>query len=105
MKSFHAFIAFVLVASISVSDAHAASRGTGGGGLGFSCDVNNQSCSCDGVLEGADCQAMLKNCKAGSWACIESPPPAYCTCTMASRQAPAGRRIVPPSTRTLLAPE
>lgn len=105
MKSFHAAMAFVLVAGIWASPTLAASRGTGGSGLGFSCDVNNQTCSCDGVLEGADCQAMLKNCKAGSWICIESPPPAYCSCTLAARQPLPGRRVVPQTAPTLMTPE
>jgi hypothetical protein len=105
MKSFFTALAVALVVGIWFPHALAASRGTGGSGLGFSCDVNNQSCSCDGVLEGADCQAMLKNCKAGSWACIEAPPPAYCTCTMAARQPFPSRRIIPPSAPTLMTPD
>lgn len=52
-------------------------------GLSFSCDVNTTKCRCEGTLEGADCQAMLKNCKGGTYdICMESPE-MYCICTMA----------------------
>ena len=72
-------------------------------GLSFSCDVNTTKCRCEGTLEGADCQAMLKNCKGGTYdICMESPE-MYCVCTMA-RATLRSPRFSPTSPTTLLAP-
>lgn len=71
------------------------------GGLSFTCDVNTTKCRCEGDWEGADCQAMKKNCKGDIYdICLESPEQ-YCTCTMASVRAPI-RNFTPISPPTSL---
>jgi hypothetical protein len=72
--------------------AHALISGGGPAGTNFSCDVNKSSCSCDGVLEGADCQAMLKNCKGGvNPNCFHGTGGAWCECSMSKAAAPKGK--------------
>jgi hypothetical protein len=56
--------AAMAVIAVLSGDAMAANQQIGGGGLGFSCDVNTQRCECSGVETGADCQGMKKNCAA-----------------------------------------
>lgn len=73
---------------------------TTGSGLNFSCDVNTRQCECSGVPEGADCQAMLKNCKNKDWEVCYSDTN-KCYCTMASTKAPV-RKFSPVSPPTTL---
>jgi hypothetical protein len=69
--------------------AHAVISGGGAPGTNFACDVNTHSCSCDGVLEGADCQAMLKNCKGGvDPNCFHGTKGAWCECSMSLKADP-----------------
>jgi hypothetical protein len=61
----------------------------------FSCDVNRRECTCEGVWEGADCQAMKKNCKAGrdpAQGCWPGFGAAGCRCTMAMTKPKVPRR-------------
>lgn len=73
---------FLLIAAfaIAATAAQVLTGQGGGGGAGFSCDVNNLRCSCTGKEDGADCQAMKKNCK-GPLACDSSE----CVCVMAMK--------------------
>ena len=78
MKIF--LIIFAIVVSVSTAEA---ATNQGGGGLGFSCDVNTTVCKCDGDIEGADCKAMSINCKWVDGKRITCPTGAgSCTCTM-----------------------
>lgn len=56
----------------------------GGGAANFRCDVNSRQCTCSGTWEGADCQAMARNCDlTGSvrhWCHLGTPP--TCACNM-----------------------
>jgi hypothetical protein len=65
-----------------------AAQNTGGGpaGTNFACDVNTLKCTCTGVPEGADCKAMGKNCKVGTFMQCSG---GTCTCTMAATRAPS----------------
>ena len=67
----------------SATQAIAAPRGGGASSLNFSCDVIEAKCTCKGSQRGADCQAMLKNCrepikivyfpKEDKWGCYMGP--------------------------------
>jgi hypothetical protein len=84
--------AFVLFATA----AYALISGGGPSGTNFSCDVNTQKCECSGVLEGADCQAMLKNCKDGKTSsCHDEPGDKWCRCTMSMTGQPKGKVPLP----------
>ena len=61
-RSFGFAIALMWLAALVVAPATAQAAMNQGGGLGFSCDVNTTVCDCTGSWEGADCQAMSKNC-------------------------------------------
>lgn len=77
-------IAVVAILAILASIAAAlAARNQGGSGLGFSCDVNTRKCVCDGIWEGADCQAMKKNCDLTKPTACTINPPYECSCAMA----------------------
>ena len=73
------------------------------GSLDFKCNVLTRKCSCKGIWEGADCQAMKKNCDLSKgWVCSINPPH-RCTCTLSASYRkpknsprPAGP---PPTTR------
>jgi hypothetical protein len=57
----------------------------GPAGTNFKCDVILNKCKCDGDREGADCKAMAKNCKDGSWVCSITPGTRpFCSCTMSA---------------------
>lgn len=84
----------------TVGAAHAATN-RGPRGLGFSCDVNTRECKCDGKWEGADCEAMKKNCDLTKIYVCAIEPPYGCTCTMAKaikRPKASVRPTVPPAT-------
>jgi hypothetical protein len=71
-------LAMVASAVYAVNDG-----GVGTGGTNFSCDVNTGGCKCEGVEAGADCQAMLKNCKDKKMgACHDEPGDRWCVCNM-----------------------
>lgn len=80
------WVIIALFASLTI--AHAASSQRSPGGLDFSCNINTKKCYCEGVPEGADCQAMKKNCSGAITDCAD---PAFPTnplirktcCTMA----------------------
>ena len=57
------FIPVLTIIFASCASVQAASnQGSGGGILGFSCDVNTMTCKCTGDIRGADCEAMRDNC-------------------------------------------
>jgi hypothetical protein len=60
-----------------------AAQNRGGAGFGFSCDVNTKKCTCSGIWEGADCQAMKKNCDLSRPTACTIYPPYECSCTLA----------------------
>ena len=70
-----------VIFGVFVTPAHAVLDGGGPSGTNFSYDVNTATCVCSGVLEGADCQAMLKNCKNCTAACHDDPR-RECVCGM-----------------------
>lgn len=74
------FLAAVL--AVSATAAYAAVSQGGSTGANFSCDVNTGDCSCTGAWEGADCQAMKKNCKEPKNYNCNSTPPLGCSCSM-----------------------
>lgn len=84
MKMF--WVLTALLASIAIAQAASSQRSPGG--LDFSCNINTKKCYCEGVPEGADCQAMKKNCSGAITDCAD---PAFPTnplirktcCTMA----------------------
>ncbi len=85
------FAALVIFASVSA--AQAASRQPGGGGLGFSCDVNTQKCECAGVETGADCAAMKKNCGTNNLSCFKNLQyKDICVCNMAMKKRLPGTK-------------
>jgi hypothetical protein len=51
----------------------ASNSNLGGGGLGFSCDVNTMRCTCVGDILGADCQAMKRNCDSSKGPIVSCP--------------------------------
>lgn len=65
-----------------IASAQAASN-RGGTRLSFNCDVNTRKCKCDGIWEGADCQAMKKNCDLTKPTACTIEPPHECSCTLA----------------------
>lgn len=75
-----------------------AAQNTGGGpaGTNFACDVNTLKCTCKGVPAGADCKAMSKNCKEGTFMECSG---GNCSCTMAARKPlpQKGPGMKPPS--------
>lgn len=78
---------FVLGLSVSGADARR---------LSFQCDVNANTCKCDGVYDGADCKAMARNCKntcTGGGTCQSmSCKDNVCTCTMSNTARSALRK-------------
>lgn len=90
MKS--ALVLLMLLGGIGT--VNAAQIGVGGSGLNFSCDVNKRQCECTGVEEGADCQAMKKNCGENRLNCFKDLKyQDICICTMA-RLAPKQQNII-----------
>ena len=87
---------FSLIVGLSI--AIALSGGTGAARQKFSCDVNTQNCTCEGVETGADCQAMKKNCGTNKMACIDPitypGQKAHCMCTM-GRKAQLLKKTAP----------
>lgn len=84
---------FALVLLGGVQTASAADNGAFSHGTNFSCDVNTRQCTCSGIWEGADCQAMARNCDTSAPILhfCHIAPPYSCTCTL--------RRIVPTQRR------
>jgi hypothetical protein len=75
LSSAEAFVVFATAAQALIS-------GGGPSDTNFSCDVE-QMRECSGILEGADCQAMLENRKDGTAACHDKPgEPKWCVCRM-----------------------
>lgn len=72
---------------VSIAGVHAASN-IGGPRLGFNCDVNTRKCTCEGIWEGADCQAMKKNCDLTKPTFCSINPPHECSCTLAKTTGP-----------------
>lgn len=81
----------VLLSTASAPASAAANNGMNTGSLGFTCDINHNSCKCDGTWDGADCKAMAKNCgNPGNHECGSGgPKPDYCTCKMSVAAAHA----------------
>jgi hypothetical protein len=75
-------IVAILALFILSATAQAASN-LGSGGLGFSCDVNTRKCTCSGVWDGADCEAMKKNCKDKTTPAGCNASEGWCICNMA----------------------
>jgi hypothetical protein len=75
-------IPMALALACAAPQGNAASTGLGGTSTGFICDINTRTCKCDGIWEGADCQAMKKNCRYDDWEqCLGD---SWCKCTMKS---------------------
>lgn len=75
-----------LAASMAGHAALALTSGGQGSGNSFSCDVNTRQCTCSGIWEGADCQAMANNCNLTGpvrhWCSGVPGGVQTCTCTM-----------------------
>jgi hypothetical protein len=86
-------VAFMFATALSLNPAGAATKQTGGG-LGFTCDVNTKQCKCEGTWEGADCQAMKKNCAGDSP--ISCRLNKWCICNLMIRVKPNSRLPLAP---------
>jgi hypothetical protein len=86
MKGILASMLAIMVITSATSLLAAQNTGGGPAGTNFACDVNTLKCTCTGVPEGADCKAMGKNCKAGTFIVCSG---GTCSCTMAATRAPS----------------
>lgn len=85
-------------ASIAAVGAAQAASNSGRPGLSFSCDVNTKKCTCSGIWEGADCQAMKKNCDMTKPNFCTILPPYECSCTLAAKATKRPNLGVRPTT-------
>lgn len=80
------FLVITVILAISTTGAHSAINQGGSTNTSFSCDVNTMQCKCAGILEGADCKAMIKNCsKPLDVECNELVAEPWCSCRMAKQ--------------------
>jgi hypothetical protein len=82
---------FVLLAMLflaSATTAQALEGAGGGGGQGFTCQLEWAECRCTGGIDSADCKGMRRNCDDPDGAiCM---PDGKCHCTYSRKKSPTG---------------
>ena len=87
-------IFLILIATfLTIGPVHAASNQRPAG-MGFQCDVNTKRCTCSGIWDGADCEAMKKNCKDKINPAGCNASEGWCICVMALKR-PVPKNVVP----------